>query len=89
MNKGNLLILALIGVLLGIIVMSLIPAPDGPDPVTVAQTPALSSYQATVERYQRGSHVASVLDLLKVNPTDAKRDALVKMAGFKAYDYNE
>ena len=52
MNKGNLLILALIGVLLGIIVMSLIPAPDGPDPVTVAQTPALPAAPAAeVERY--------------------------------------
>lgn len=44
-----------------------------------AQTPSLTSYQEILDRYQRGAHVASVLDILKLNPADARRDALATL----------
>lgn len=47
--------------------------------VSAAQTPSLTSYQEIVDRYQRGTHVASVLAVLKLNPADAKRDALLTL----------
>ncbi len=44
-----------------------------------AQTPALTSYQELVDRYQRGTHVASVIEVLKLDPADARRDALLTL----------
>jgi hypothetical protein len=91
MNKGNLLILALIGVLLGIIVMSLIPAPDGPEPVAVAQTPALPAAPAAeVERYPIATAASSSPTDQSVNIDDSDNaygDGLLQLVGADALAY--
>ena len=56
MRKGNLLIMALIAVLIGIIYVSLTPAPNEPEPAVAVPTPpaapaGAAAPAAEIERY--------------------------------------
>ena len=91
MRKGNLLIMALIAGLLGVIFMSLVPAPDGPEPVTATPTPAPPAAPDTeVERYPIATATPSSQTDLPANPDDsdsAYGDGLQQLVGAEALAY--
>ncbi len=45
-----------------------------------AQSPSLITYQQVLDRYMGGTHVASVIDVLKLDPTTVTADALATLA---------
>ena len=93
MRKGNLLIMAMIAVLLGVIYISVVPAPDAPEPATATQTPAAPEQPQTtateVERYPIAAAAPSSQDQ-PVNPDDsdsAYGDGLRQLVGAEALPY--
>ena len=91
MRKGNLLIMALIAVLLGVIFMSLVPAPDAPQPMTAKPTPAPpAAPDAEVERYPIATATPASQTDLPANPDDsdsAYGDGLQQLVGADALAY--
>ena len=90
MRKGNLLIMAMIAVLLGVIFMSLVPAPDGPEPVTATPTPASpAAPDAEVERYPiAAAPSAQATQPINVDESDsAYGDGLQQLVGAEALAY--
>jgi hypothetical protein len=92
MRKGNLLIMAMIAVLLGVIYISVVPAPDAPEPATATQAPTASEQpQATtteVERYPIAAAPSSQDQ--PANPDDsdsAYGDRLQQLVGAEALAY--
>jgi hypothetical protein len=87
MRKGNLLIMALIAVLLGVIYISLVPAPDAPEPATATQAPGQPlAPAAEVERYPIAAAPSSQATQ-PINPDDsdsAYGDALLQLVGAEA-----
>jgi hypothetical protein len=52
---------------------------DRRGPVASAAQTRAHAYQELVDRFQRGTHVASVIEVLKLDPADARRDALLTL----------
>ena len=94
MRKGNLLIMALIAVLLGIIYISVMPTPDAPEPTTATQAPAAPEQQpapaAEIERYPIAAAESSSRAGQPINVEDndsAYGDGLRQLVGADAFAY--
>ncbi|HEX9194946.1 MAG TPA: hypothetical protein VF854_02920, partial [Azonexus sp.] len=95
MNKGNLLILALIAVLVGIIIVSLMPAPNAPEQAVAVPTPPAAPADAAapaveVERYPIVAEASSSLASQPINVDDSEnayRDGLRQLVGAEALAY--
>jgi hypothetical protein len=95
MRKGNLLIMALIAVLIGIIYVSLTPAPNEPEPAVAVPTPpaAPASAAAPAAEIERYPIVADTSSPQATQPIDvdasekAYGDGLLQLFGADAMAY--
>lgn len=93
MRKGNLLIMAMIAILLGVIFVSLMPAPDAPEPATATQTPAAPEQPLTpateAERYPIAADSSSqATQTINIEDSDrAYGDGLQQLVGAEALAY--
>ena len=92
MRKGNLLIMAMIAVLLGVIYISVVPVPDAPEPATATQTPAAPEQSlapaAEVERYPIAADSSQTTQPINIEDSDsAYGDGLRQLVGAEALAY--
>ncbi|HEX9194682.1 MAG TPA: DUF3014 domain-containing protein [Azonexus sp.] len=95
MHKGNLLILAMIAVLVGIIIVSLMPAPNAPEQAVAVPTPPAAPANPAApavdaERYPIVAEASSSRATEPINIEDsdsAYRDGLQQLVGAEALAY--